>query len=727
MISQFLPIIAGIFLSVLALVVISNKRIDRYHAYFSLFLFMAAAWSVGVGMFFITTNDTIAYWLVTAFYIAALMIAYSVLIFARAAPSMESKRRVKKIRTDVALLLPVLLMAGWMVTTNGFFSEVHAAGAKSSYHLVILPYLLYVALFVIYVAWALLILVRTYSARRHRLGNPYRTGLKLVAGSIGFGMSFGIVFNLLLPALGVYSFIWLGPVGIIPSAFIFWYAILRHGFFDIRLIVVRTLGYVLSIITLAVVYLLLAYLVSFVFLQSSLATGVSFSPVNVLFALMLAFIFQPVKMFFDKITNSIFYRDRYNPEEFFALLSNVLSTTTDLRSLLERASDVISMTFKSRQTFFFIRYETTRHLSAGSAGHSSFLVEEADYLDSLMAREHGGVIATVDAGRHRREYDLLTRRKVALLLPLWHDGVVLGYLALGEGLAGYARRDLRVLETIADELVIAIQNALSLEQVREVNATLQTRIDTATHSLRLSNEKLRKLDDTKDEFISMASHQLRTPLTSVKGYVSMILDGDAGPVNAQQRKFLTEAFDSSNRMAGIIGDFLNVSRLQTGKFSLEREQIDLSEVVASEVEHLQNTASVRGLTLHYRKPARFASMALDKSKIEQVIMNFIDNAIFYAPDTGTIDIELFQRAGRAVFTVRDYGIGVPKSEQASLFTKFFRATNARRKRPDGTGVGLFLAKKVVVAHKGAIIFESEEGKGSTFGFEIPIRTVTEER
>lgn len=135
---------------------------------------------------------------------------------------------------------------------------------------------------------------------------------------------------------------------------------------------------------------------------------------------------------------------------------------------------------------------------------------------------------------------------------------------MGEHLSGnYTKRDLNVLSTINNELIIAIQNAVSLHEVWELNATLQQRINVATKELRSSNAQPRPFDEVKDEFMSMASHQLRTPLTSVKGYISMVLEGDAGKISTQQQKLLVEAYKSSERMVGLIADFLNVSRLQT--------------------------------------------------------------------------------------------------------------------------------------------------------------------
>lgn len=306
-------------------------------------------------------------------------------------------------------------------------------------------------------------------------------------------------------------------------------------------------------------------------------------------------------------------------------------------------------------------------------------------------------------------------------MPLHKGDTMIGYLCLGQPRGfGYTNRDLHALKSIADELTIAIQNALSVEEVRKLNGSLEQRVSSATHELRTSNAQLQRLDEAKDEFISMASHQLRTPLTSIKGYLSMLIDGDVGSVTKEQKHMLNEAFVSSERMVRLIGDFLNVSRLQTGKFVIEKHPVDLALLVQREVEGLAQNAAGRGMSFVYKKPKGIPMLNLDENKIQQVVMNFADNAIYYSKEKSKISVSLKKVGEFVEFKVTDTGIGVPKSEQANLFNKFFRATNARRARPDGTGVGLFLAKKVVDDHDGSIIFESKEGKGSTFGFRLPI-------
>lgn len=261
---------------------------------------------------------------------------------------------------------------------------------------------------------------------------------------------------------------------------------------------------------------------------------------------------------------------------------------------------------------------------------------------------------------------------------------------------------------LTNTLSIAIDNLLLDEELEE-----------ASIRLRQQNRKLKELDKSKDEFISMASHQLRTPLTTVKGYLSMVLEGDVGPVTEAEKDYIKKAYDGAQKMVYLISDLLNVSRLQSGKFLIENKPTNLAELVESEVGQLQETAKEREITLVYHKPENFPTLNIDDNKIRQVVMNFLDNAIYYTPSGGTVTTELNVTDSETAFTVTDTGIGVPASLQHHLFTKFYRAENARKARPGGTGLGLFTAKKIIAAQGGAIIFKSTEGKGSTFGFSFP--------
>lgn len=510
----------------------------------------------------------------------------------------------------------------------------------------------------------------------------------------------------------VYGAFFVGLVG---------YAIVKHRLFDIKLIIARSLAYASTILALSVIYGFLFFgLAQYVFkISVPVEAGIFFSIAISIAALA----FHRLKVVFDRISNKLFYQDAYSAQELFDTFNQVLVSIIDINKLLHVSTEVINQYIKSQFCIVVLPDHT-------KAGHRVIETPAGVVPETVIERiyklsTHIGdkVIVTDDL-----EGDNVTLRKVlhdnniAVLVQLAahssHDKADLGYMILGAKKSGnvYTSQDITVTETLANELIIAIQNALRFEEIEAFNETLQQKVEEATRQLRHSNEKLKQLDETKDDFISMASHQLRTPLTSIKGYVSMVLDGDAGKVTPLQQKLLGQAFISSQRMVYLISDLLNVSRLRTGKFILEPTVCNLADMIQEEVRQLIETARGRNLELIYSKPDHFPNLMFDETKMRQVIMNFIDNAIYYTPAGGSITVELNNNAKDVEFKVVDTGIGVPKSEQHHLFSKFYRANNAKRARPDGTGLGLFMAHKVVLAQGGATIFRSQEGKGSTFGF-----------
>jgi len=555
---------------------------------------------------------------------------------------------------------------------------------------------------------------------RHSRGTKRRQ-LAAISTGLGFSLPLVILLDFIIPlTTGIFSVTEFGITPLIILVISLYYGVVRYSLFDIRLAAIRTVAYILSLLTLSATYYGLAYIISVTLFSGNFSSSVSVSPVSIALALLLAFIFQPIKRFFDKVTNKIFYKDNYNSDDFFARLNRILTQTTDLRDMLERIAYEIGHTLKSEQAFFFINTFNEHYVSAGTPHHKQMPKKDAIQLEVAQDNDHSLINASLlDNNPIRR---LMLSHRIEIILPLVHKGKYIGHLCLGDHLtSGYTNRDMKVLSTISDELTIAIRNALAVQEIRELNASLQQRIANATQELRATNVTLRRLDKVKDEFVSIASHQLRTPLTSVKGYISMVLDGDAGKITDSQRHLLDEAFMSSERMVHLINDFLNVSRIQTGKFIIDRRPIDLSKVVEQEIDSLQPSAISRNLKFVYHPPKNFPILDIDEGKIRQVVMNFADNSLYYSHENTKINVNLSVEGNEVLFTVKDTGIGVPLSEQAQLFGKFYRASNAKKQRPDGTGVGLFLAKKVIDAHGGTIVFESVEGKGSTFGFRLPIK------
>ena len=701
MILDWLPLISGVFSLFLGAVVLLNGASTRSKWPFVLFASSVGVWSILIALFHLVTVEVVAQVVVSTYYVAALLISYSLLIFSMS----YVKVQLSRIVATLALLPWVVLSV--IITIPGLFIEsVDAVGKNVDF--VFAAYVVYAAMFALYVLIGMVIMAS------RALRSRGRHDQRILVAALTICLLGGAYFNLFLPLIGNYSLISIGPLFTFIMVAAVFYAIARHGLFDIRLAVIRTTAYILSLSTLAGVYLLFAFVIFNQLLGQT--SSVNQTIINLVLTLLLAFLFQPLKRFFDKWTNKLFYKDGYDVDDFYSKLNRTLASATDLRTLIERTARLLADTFKSEQVLIVVYTTGGRLTSGGTKGHSRIAKQDLEGLASL-----GNDILMTDDAINQSTRRLLSSYRIKLAMPLVREKDVVGYVFLGDHkVSSYSYRDLRVLKTIANELIIAIQNALSVQEVKSLNAHLEQRIDEATRELRRSNAQLQRLDEAKDEFISMASHQLRTPLTSIKGYISMLSDGDAGKVSNEQKHLLNEALISSERMVRLIGDFLNVSRLQTGKFIIEKQPTDLARVVEEEIETLTPNAAARGLKFVYKKPRSFPKLQLDESKIRQVVMNFADNAIYYSKEGGTITISLKADKKNITYTVKDKGIGVPLEEQEHLFHKFFRATNARKQRPDGTGVGLFLAKRVIDSHHGELIFESKEGRGSTFGFSLPI-------
>jgi len=247
-------------------------------------------------------------------------------------------------------------------------------------------------------------------------------------------------------------------------------------------------------------------------------------------------------------------------------------------------------------------------------------------------------------------------------------------------------------------------------------------IEKMDKELRKAYKELKKLDIAKSEFISIASHQLRTPLTAIKGYVSLIGDKAYGMVPSKMEKPLTNVYSSVERLIKLVNDLLSISRIEAGKIKVEPEEFLLEDLINSIVNELNNFAKAKNLYLKFgRSRKSLNKVFLDKAKIRQVVLNIIDNAIKYT-QTGGITIDYKQKNGLCRLEIKDTGEGMTRAEISRLFKSFSRGAAGKRTWTEGAGLGLYIAKNFTEMHNGRIWVESTgKQKGSTFYIELPIK------
>jgi signal transduction histidine kinase len=236
----------------------------------------------------------------------------------------------------------------------------------------------------------------------------------------------------------------------------------------------------------------------------------------------------------------------------------------------------------------------------------------------------------------------------------------------------------------------------------------------ATH-----NEELQEVDRLKDELIALVSHEFRTPLTSVVGYVELVRSGDAGPLTTDQEQFLDVVQRNADRLLRLVSDLLFVAQADAGRLHIDHEPVDLEQVVADSVEAATPAALARGIVLRAEIDCP-TTIVGDRARLGQLLDNLVSNALKFTPPDGTVVVRLGRQGDAVLLEVDDTGTGIGAQDQELLFTRFFRTRNAVESAVQGTGLGLSITKAIAEAHGGTISVRSELGAGTTFSVELPV-------
>lgn len=518
--------------------------------------------------------------------------------------------------------------------------------------------------------------------------------------------------NFIIPVVFKYNqLVYLSPLySIVFTGFIA-YAIVKKKLFDIRVIIARSVTFVLLLATIAALYTITLFGIT-----ATLFGGKSSPVLTGALAIILAFTFQPLRLLIGNITDKFFFKGSYSINDVLEDLGKVLASSLRLefitRGMLKKLKQVLK--FESAGFVMVSGGKVTDIVSDG--------LDASAFGTSLKfsVLETSGVVVFDDLDEGDLK-NVLREKNIAVIIPLKTESGIIGYLAVGSKQSGdtYSRQDIRLLEILAPEAAVAIQNALAYEEIRKFNVRLQEEIEKATGDLRRANEQLKELDKLKDEFVSLASHELRTPMTAIRGSLATILEGYAGEVSPQAREFLTAAYNENDRLIRLVNNLLNISRIEAGRLTFNIETVNMDGIITEVISNLERAAKEKSLFLVYERKGDVPKVRADSDKVREVLINLIGNAIKFT-HKGGLTVRTMRKDAVVVTSVTDTGSGIAKTDQDLLFKKFSQVQGSYAKTSGGTGLGLYISKQIVEGLGGKIWLDSTIGIGSTFYFSLPV-------
>lgn len=223
------------------------------------------------------------------------------------------------------------------------------------------------------------------------------------------------------------------------------------------------------------------------------------------------------------------------------------------------------------------------------------------------------------------------------------------------------------------------------------------------------------------EVVSVVSHQLKNPLSVIKGYVEVLIAEDLGKLNSEQKDYLKDLLENTNQMISLVRDILDVAIIEANQIELKPTPTNLIKLTKETIQGFALLARAKNCELSFEILSKLPNLSIDANKIKQVVVNLISNAILYNKRKGEVKVIISKRGNKAIFCCEDKGIGITKKEKEKIFTKFFRSERVVALATEGSGLGLFISKAIVEKSGGEIWFKSKAGKGSTFCFSLPIK------
>lgn len=529
-----------------------------------------------------------------------------------------------------------------------------------------------------------------------------------------------------------------GPLFTLPFTVLAAYTIIRHRLLDIRIVVFRALAFSVLTASFLGLYGLLLYLVTLYFSQFEL-TALQHIILGIGSVALAIPSYHYFRLFLQKFTDRFLFQDRPDYKQSLVEFGQALSRTIQIEEVATIILKAIQEVVRSKKVVIMLRNTAGKMVPMKFNGTYKFstiiandhlLLKYLRHTQAPIVKDELVILKEREPSvEHVKELAEIERSlaelDVSVVVPLIAKKELMGILLLGDKQSGkpYLQDDIEFLNAFIPQASTALENARLYRESLNFGERLSKEVDMATRDLQKANKHLKELMNIKTEFLHIASHQLRTPLTSLRGFLGMQAEGELDKLPKKKRRELQQnMLSGANQLNSIVNDLLDAMELEGGSLNFKIEPVQVETLIEEAINSLKLNYDKKGLSLVFEKPEpALPKLEADPSYLRQVFLNVIDNAEKYT-EKGGVTVQATLKDNEIEVAITDTGMGVDPAEIPKLFGKFVRGQRSEQMFTDGSGLGLFIIKKIVEEHNGRVILKSEGiAKGTTVKVILPLQ------
>ena len=633
-----------------------------------------------------------------------------------------SVSRIAKIRWLQYLLIGLTVLGVVLSFTPLILHSVSFDGEVIAFEDGVL-WLGYALLLLLFAGWGVILLI--LRRRRAKRVNDVlaKRQISLVLTGFVLAMVNGLFINLVLQTFfGVSLEVSrLGLYGMTLLVAFTAYAVARQQLFDFRPILARAVGFLAVIVLVAVAFAFVLFTGVATLLGIEITVIRYAVGLGLLVAAMLAF--QPLQQLVRRLTNRVFFRGLYDSERLLSDFTHIMAGTIDLAAMTNELLQHLTGQMNVSKAAFVL-FEGHEISGVQQVGYDQTALENSKLEKFLHWQSNRRKPILYDEITDVKSKERFRELDVTVAIPILVEQREVALLLLGPKLSGeiYYQRDLNVLDIFAREAGVAIHNAKLYAAQKRFNEELEDMVEDRTRQLRETQrrelEKAQAVTKLKDEFVFIAAHELRTPVTAIRGFLELVEMAET-KLDPEVSNHLEKIEMASKHLNQLVNDLLEIARSDAGTMDVETSPVDVGKIAKELIGEVSSLARERSIAIRLDAAAGQTVALADGDKVREVIMNLVSNAIKYNREGGTITVKVAADGDMIQTKVVDTGYGIPGDQQKKIFQKFFRVGTKRTQGITGTGLGLFISRMLVEKMKGKISFTSVEDQGSTFMFSLP--------